>query len=140
MEVRTVYLAKRIETEITVKMSKALVPFELTPIQFAVLSFVPTNNQQFSSAQLSRRFGMTPQSMNQIVHILLQKDLLIKTTDPAHKRILRLSLTELGKTILKDCNAAINEVESNLFGDLTEEEHLIYRNLIGKILNKTRSK
>jgi DNA-binding MarR family transcriptional regulator len=102
------------------------------------LSFVEADSPNFSSAQLSRRFAMTPQSMNAIVHILLDKTLIIKTIDPAHKRILRLSLTELGKEILKECNLAINTVERNLFGDLTEEEYHFYRLIMGKILEKVR--
>jgi DNA-binding MarR family transcriptional regulator len=103
------------------------------------LSFVEAGKTNFSSAQLSRRFAMTPQSMNEIVRILLQKDLIIKTIDPAHKRILRLSLTESGKVILKQCNTAINAVEKNLFGDLTEEEYDSYRQIMGKILEKARN-
>lgn len=138
MKVRTVYLTKRIDTEVTLQMSKALSPFELTPLQFAVLSFVEVGSTNFSSAQLSRRFAMTPQSMNEIVRILLDKDLIIKTIDPAHKRILRLSLTESGKDILKKSNAAINAVERNLFGDLTQEEYDSFRLVMGKILEKAR--
>ena len=139
MKVRTVYLAKRIETEVTLQMAKALSPYELTPMQFAVLSFVEADRINFSSAQLSRRFAMTPQSMNEIVRILLDKAFIFKTIDPAHKRILRLSLTELGKEILIHCNAEINAVERNLFGDLTEEEYTTYRFLMGKILEKART-
>ena len=138
MKVRTVYLTKRIDTEVTLQMSKALSPFELTPMQFAVLSFVEAYSTNFSSAQLSRRFAMTPQSMNEIVRILLDKALIFKTIDPAHKRILRLSLTESGKDILKQCNAEINVVERNLFGDLTDEEYDLFRKVMGKILEKAR--
>jgi DNA-binding MarR family transcriptional regulator len=138
MKVRTVYLTKRIDTEVTLQMSKALTPFELTPLQFAVLSFVDADSPPFSSAQLSRRFAMTPQSMNEIVHILLVKAYIIKTVDPAHKRILRLSLTESGEAVLKQCNLAINAVERNLFGDLTESEYHTFRLIMGKILEKTR--
>lgn len=139
MKVRTVYLTKRIDTEVTLQMSKALSPFDLTPLQFAVLSFVEVGQTNFSSAQLSRRFAMTPQSMNEIVRILLDKDLIYKTIDPTHKRILRLSLTDSGKVILKQCNGAINAVEKNLFGDLTEEEYDMYRLVMGKILEKART-
>lgn len=139
MKVRTVYLTKRIETEVTLQMSKALSPFNLTPLQFAVLSFVDADNPNFSSAQLSRRFAMTPQSMNEIVRILLGKNLINKTIDPAHKRILRLSLTDSGKDILKQCNIAINAVERNLFGGLTEDEHHSFKLIMGKILEKART-
>ena len=139
MKVRTVYLTKRVDTEVTLQMSKALNPYELTPLQFAVLSFVEVDSTNFSSAQLSRRFAMTPQSMNEIVRILMDKDLIYKTIDPAHKRILRLSLTESGKEVLKRCNAEINDVERNLFGDLTDEEYDSFRIVMGKILEKART-
>jgi DNA-binding MarR family transcriptional regulator len=139
MKVRTVYLTKRIETEVTSQMSKALTPYELTPLQFAVLSFVEADSPNFSSAQLSRRFAMTPQSMNEIVRILLDKALIFKTIDPAHKRILRLCLTESGKDILAKSNAEINAVEKNLFGDLTEVEYTMFRLVMGKILEKART-
>jgi DNA-binding MarR family transcriptional regulator len=139
MKVRTVYLAKRIETEVTAQMAKALTPYELTPMQFTVLSFVEADSPNFSSAQLSRRFAMTPQSMNEIVRILLDKALIFKTIDPAHKRILRLSLTESGKDILTKCNAEINAVEKKLFGDLSQEEYNSYRLVMGKILEKART-
>ena len=139
MKVRTVYLTKRIDTEVTLQMSKALSPYELTPLQFAVLSFADTDSPNFSSAQLSRRFAMTPQSMNAVVHILLEKALIYKTIDPSHKRILRLNLTESGKNILKQCNMAINVVERNLFGDLTDEEYHAFKLIMGKILEKART-
>ncbi len=83
--------------------------------------------------------NLTPQSMNEIVRILLDKDLIFKTIDPAHKRILRLSLTESGKDILTKCNVEINAVEKNLFGDLSQEEYNSYRLVMGKILEKART-
>jgi DNA-binding MarR family transcriptional regulator len=139
MKVRTVYLTKRIDTEVTLQMSKSLSPYDLTPLQFAVLSFVDADSPNFSSAQLSRRFAMTPQSMNAIVRILLDKAFIYKTIDPAHKRILRLRLTDSGKDVLKQCNVAINAVERNLFGDLTEDEYNTFRLIMGKILEKAKN-
>jgi DNA-binding MarR family transcriptional regulator len=138
MQARTVYLAKRVETEVSIAMSNALSPYELSPLQFAVLSFVDTSGEHFSSAQLSRRFFMTPQSMNEIVSILQRKKMLIKSQDPHHKRVLRLNLTAEGKATLIHCNAAIDAVETYLFDGLTVEELVSFRQLMGKILDKTR--
>lgn len=67
MPARTIYLIKRLETEVTAHMMKILGAFEITPSQFIVLSFVGDNKTDLSSAQLSRRFLMTPQSMNEVV-------------------------------------------------------------------------
>jgi DNA-binding MarR family transcriptional regulator len=65
----------------------------LTPIQYSLLYFIDINKGDLSSAQLSRRFSVTPQSMNELVRVLQGKKLLKKNTDPAHGRILRISIT-----------------------------------------------
>jgi DNA-binding MarR family transcriptional regulator len=139
MQARTFYLAKRVESEVAMTMSNALNPYDLTPLQYAVMSFVDTEGEAFSSAQLSRRFFMTPQSMNEIVTILERKNRLVKTKDPNHKRVLRLSLTDEGKTILTACNTAIDAAETQFLSGLKEKELATFRTLMGKILNKTKS-
>ncbi len=138
MAARTVYLIKRIETEVTAQMNKSLSGFGITLSQFIVLNFVNDNQYDLSSAQLSRRFKMTPQSMNETVSLLQTKDLIIKNADVENKRILRISLTEKGFEILNDCNAAIDEVEKELFSTLTETELDTLRLLIGSILQAAK--
>jgi DNA-binding MarR family transcriptional regulator len=139
MQARTVYLSKRVETEVTVHMAKALNNFDITPLQFAIMSFVDTDTTNFSSSQLSRRFSMTPQSMNETVGILQRKNLIIKSIDPQHKRVLRLSLTDKGKAILTEANKGVDMVEQKLFDCLTPDELHIYRSLMGKILIAARN-
>ena len=100
MTPRILYMIKRLEIEQTSRMTKALEQFALSPIQFAILYFVDYDEGDLSSAQLSRRFLMTPQSMNEHVRVLERKKLLKKTTDPSHKRIFLIALTAKGKKIL----------------------------------------
>jgi len=138
MNTRILYLIKRAEIEVTSRMAKALEDEAITPIQFTVLYFVDYDKGDLSSAQLSRRFSMTPQSMNELVGVLEKKKLLKKTTDPAHKRILRLSLTAKGKKLLSDCNATLDSVEENLLKGLSVAETQTLKNLIGKILETSR--
>ena len=139
MPARTIYLIKRLETEVTSRMLKVLGAYEVTPSQFIILSFVGDNKSDLSSAQLSRRFLMTPQSMNEVVTTLQRKVLLEKITDPNHKRILRLRLTEKGQEMLQLCNKAMDELEVNLLEGFREEEVLLFRSFIGKILAKSAS-
>jgi DNA-binding MarR family transcriptional regulator len=138
MTPRTLYLIKRAEIEVTSRMSKTLEPYGITPIQFTVLYFVDYDKGDLSSAQLSRRFSMTPQSMNELVKVLETKKLLKKTVDPAHKRILRLSLTPKGKKMLQDCNSALDIMESFLLQALSATETDNLRKTIGKILDSSR--
>ena len=119
-------------------MAKALAPHGITPIQFTVLYFVDYDKGDLSSAQLSRRFSMTPQSMNELVAVLEKKKLLKKVIDPSHKRILRISLTPKGKRLLEDCGTILDTVEEVLMKGLPESERSSFRKAIGKILATSR--
>lgn len=134
MPARTVYLIKRIETEVTAKMNKALTEYDITLSQFILLNFVNDHADDLSSAQLSRRFNMTPQSMNEVVTTLQRKELIEKKVDADNKRVLRISLTEKGKETLGLCNETIDSVEKELFGVLSEDDLQQLRALIGVIL------
>lgn len=138
MPARTIYLIKRLETEVTANMIKILGAYEITPSQFIVLNFVGDNETDLSSAQLSRRFLMTPQSMNEVVTTLQRKDLLERNTDPNHKRILRITLTDKGKEVLEICNAAMDEFEEKLLKKLKIKEKEVFRGSIGKILDNLK--
>ena len=138
MSVRTIYFIKRVEVEVTNLMTQQLEVFEITPAQYTILSFLGDTTTDFSSAQLSRRFQMTPQSMNEMVTNLQRKELIDKTTDPNHKRILRLNLTPKGEELLQKCEQAIDEVEDKLMKNLSPEEIHSYRALMGKVIEASR--
>lgn len=139
MPARTVYLIKRIETEVAAKMNKALTEYDVTLSQFIVLNFVNDNPNDLSSAQLSRRFNMTPQSMNEVVTTLQRKELIEKNVDADNKRILLINLTEKGVGILKQCNETVNDVEKALFKALSNADLQTLRSLIGTVLTDIRN-
>ena len=138
MPAGTIYLIKRLETEVTANMIKILGAYDITPSQFIILNFVGDNETDLSSAQLSRRFLMTPQSMNEVVTTLQRKDLLERNTDPNHKRILRITLTDKGKEVLEICNAAMDVFEEKLLKKLKVKEKEVFRGSIGKILENLK--
>jgi DNA-binding MarR family transcriptional regulator len=138
MTPRIIYLIKRAEIEVTARMSNALEASGLTPIQFSLLYFIDVNKGDLSSAQLSRRFSVTPQSMNELVQVLQRKRLIKKNVDPSHRRILRISLTRKGRQLLEDSNHELDTLEEHLLKDLSEEEITILRSLLGKILESAR--
>ena len=140
MNPRILYLIKRAEIEVTSRMTRALDEYKITVTQFTVLYFVWHDKGDLSSAQLSRRFSMTPQSMNELIGVLQRKKLLKKAVDPAHKRILRISLTTKGTQLLKDCNTALDYVEEELVAGMTNAEAEKFKELVGKILASGREK
>jgi len=131
-------MIKRLEIEQTSRMTKALEQFGLSPIQFAILYFVDYDQGDLSSAQLSRRFLMTPQSMNEHIRVLERKKILKKKTDPSHKKILRIALTGKGNKILEACNRELDVMEGKFLKQLSSKEIDTMKNLIGKILNSIR--
>jgi DNA-binding MarR family transcriptional regulator len=135
MPARTIYLIKRAETEITAHMTKILGEFEITPMQFTILNFVHDNPDDLSSAQLSRRFLMTPQSMNEAITTMQRKELIEKYTDSKHKRILRINLTEKGLEKLKICNKLVDSLEKRLFEGFNSLELEECRRFMGKIID-----
>lgn len=137
MNPRILYLIKRAEIKVTNGMIDALADFNITNTQFIILYFVDHNKGDLSSAQLSRRFAMTPQSMNELVSVLEKKKLLKKKADANHKRILRLHLTEKGVKLLNDCNHILDDLEEDLLQGLTKTEIKTFRKLLGKILTST---
>jgi DNA-binding MarR family transcriptional regulator len=140
MNPRILYLIKRAEIEVTSRMTRALDKYKITVTQFTVLYFVWHDKGDLSSAQLSRRFSMTPQSMNELIGVLQRKKLLKKAVDPAHKRILRISLTAKGTQLLKNCNTALDHVEEELVAGMTNAEAENLKQLVGKILASGREK
>jgi DNA-binding MarR family transcriptional regulator len=135
-----IYLIKRAEIEMTSRLFIALEPFGLTPIQYSLLYFIDISERDLSSAQLSRRFSVTPQSMNELVMLLERKKLLKKTADPSHRRIFRISLTKKGRQLLENSSHELDTLEENLLKDLTKKEITLLRSLIGRISEPAREK
>jgi DNA-binding MarR family transcriptional regulator len=140
MASRMIYLIKRAEIEMTSRLFIALEPFGLTPIQYSLLYFIDISERDLSSAQLSRRFSVTPQSMNELVMLLERKKLLKKTADPSHRRIFRISLTKKGRQLLENSSHELDTLEENLLKDLTKKEITLLRSLIGRISEPAREK
>jgi len=138
MHPRIIYLIKRAEIEVTSRMGQALEKFGVTPIQFTVLYFVHQYKGDLSSAQLSRRFAVTPQSMGELIAVLQRKKLLKKAVDPSHKRKLQINLTPKGIQTLDACNTELDCVEAELLASVNAKELTKLRALIGKILNSSR--
>ena len=106
-----IYLLARIFYAMRQRTEDALKPFNLTPMQFTILSTM-YRWQGLSSAELSRRFNVTPQTMGEMIGNLERRGLVERAQDPANRRALRLNLTEEGARLFRICEAAMHEVEA----------------------------
>ena len=116
-----IYLLARIFYAMRQRTEDALRPHNLTPMQFTILSSLKTWDG-LSSAELSRRFGVTPQTMGEMIGNLERRALIARVQDPANRRALKLSLTTAGGRLFDDCEAAMQAVEAEMFEDMSARD------------------
>jgi DNA-binding MarR family transcriptional regulator len=116
-----IYLLARIFYAMRQKSEDALKPQNLTPMQFTIQNSLRTWDG-LSSAELSRRFGVTPQTMGEMIGNLERRALIDRVQDPANRRALKLSLTAAGGRLLDACESAMQAVEAEMFEDMSARD------------------
>ena len=116
-----IYLLARIFYVMRQRSEDTLKPHNLTPMQFTILHSLKAWDG-LSSAELSRRFGVTPQTMGEMIGNLERRALIARVQDPANRRALKLSLTAAGGRLLDLCEAAMQGVEAEMFEDMSTRD------------------
>ena len=132
------YLIKQVQYKTSVRLEAALQPLGITAAQFRILATL-VHGEKRSSAELSRMFGVKPQTMIKQIAILETNGMIERNLAKGNKRVLEVSLTEAGRNKLRACEKAAAAVEEDIFaafepGDLDE-----YRALMMKLLAKLSS-
>jgi DNA-binding MarR family transcriptional regulator len=129
------YLVRQAHAAVRGAMDKALADLDVTPPQFAVLTMV-VNYPGISGAELARLTFLTPQTINVIVRNLVRAELVGKSADAVHGRILRLHATPRGEALLKRCRARVMEIEERLSGLLGRDEERVVRRWLAAVGEK----
>ncbi len=116
-----IYLLARIFYAMRQKSEDALRPHNLTPMQFTILDSLKRWNG-LSSAELSRRFRVTPQTMGEMVGNLERRSLIARVQDPSNRRALRLSLTDAGEKLLDACETEMQAIEARMFEQMSARD------------------
>jgi DNA-binding MarR family transcriptional regulator len=121
LQPRTIYLLNQANYALRSMLDARLRAVSMTGFQYTILSLVE-RHEGISSAELSRRFFVTAQTMNETINGMVQRGLLSRKEDPDNKRILRLKLSARGRKALKDCDAVADEIEQAAFDWMGAEE------------------
>ena len=121
------------------RLEAALKDLEITGIQYTVLSVISAR-EGLSSAELSRRFYVTPQTMNELINGLQRRKLIARKADPANRRILKMRLTSAGRELLADCDRIADAVEADVFGTLPRESYDQLRALTRAVARELRQR
>ncbi|WP_230980469.1 MarR family winged helix-turn-helix transcriptional regulator [Oryzicola mucosus] len=119
---RAMFFLNQANHAVRSRLDAALGVMEMTGIQYTVLSVIGAH-AGLSSAELSRRFYVTPQTMNELISALERRDLIVRKADPANRRILRMNVTDTGRDMLSKCDALADAVEQDVFGAMPEEDY-----------------
>lgn len=114
------YLVGRLDHILKQRLRDSLAPCGLSVPQYTALSVFRAHGA-LSNAQLATRTMISPQSANEMVKQMEGKGWIARTPDPAHGRIIQISLTEAGQEVLANCDANVAELERLMFADLDEE-------------------
>lgn len=113
------YLVGRLDHVLNQRLRDATAPAGLSVPQYTALSVFRAHGS-LSNAQLATRTMISPQSANEMVKQMEARGWIARTPDPAHGRIIQISLTEAGQAVLGECDARVAEVERMMFPDLDE--------------------
>jgi DNA-binding MarR family transcriptional regulator len=110
---RTIYLLRTITLTVRAELDRRLKPFGLAAIPYTIMSIL-ARHEGLSSADLARRFLVTPQTMNTIILSLERKGFVAREADAANRRVLRANVTRKGISVLKRCERRVDSMEADL--------------------------
>lgn len=114
---------KAAEQAMVAAKTEVLRPFGLTVAQYAVLMSLYYVPEQ-SSAQLARLIAVTPQTMGQTLDKLNVKGLVVREPSKVHRKVLVVSLTREGESLIVRADEAVRGVEQALGEAFTERERV----------------
>jgi DNA-binding MarR family transcriptional regulator len=130
---RTLLLVRLLQLKTYNELVEALRRFDLTPLQYMVLSLA-SHRGSWSTADLARRFHIAPQSMNEVIAALEAKKLIARHVSPGHRRILHIRFSAAGTKLLAKCERAVDRVERSIFRDFDRKELALFRGMLAKAL------
>lgn len=123
------YLVKQLELAARSVMDERLRPLGVTTLQYTALS-VLARRDDLSSAQLARRSFVRPQTMHQMIQALAERGLVERRADPSNRRVLLVGLSEQGRSLLRECEPLVGEIEDRMLAGMPEEQREAFRNAL----------
>jgi DNA-binding MarR family transcriptional regulator len=121
LEPRLSYVIGRLERLLRRRITAAVAPAGLTLPAYTALSVLRVQDG-LSNAQLARRSLVTPQSMSEVLTLLVDQGYVRRRAEPGHGRVIRTELTRAGSRALERCNRAVDAVEREMLAEFDADE------------------
>lgn len=138
-EPRLSYVIGRLDRTLRRRLAAAVEPAGLTLPAYTALSVLQAQNG-LSNAQLARRSLVTPQSMSEVLTLLVDLGYVERLPEPGHGRVIRTELTAAGSAALARCDRVVQDVEQEMLSELDPNEATSLRDVLircGKALEHT---
>ena len=106
--------------------------FDLNKSQAGVL-FTLHRSDSMSQKELAARLNVTPPSITASIQKMERDGYLTRHPDPKDQRVMRLSLTEKGKSCIQSVWTVAQQMEELMFCDMTVEEVALLKRLLLQI-------
>jgi DNA-binding MarR family transcriptional regulator len=116
----TSYLLAMVHHAIRARLEAALKPANITALQFTILEVIAAHGG-ITSADLSRRFYVTPQTMGETIALLVRRGLARREASD-DRRVLAIHVTDEGRALLSEGEAALARIEDEVFGAVNAAE------------------
>ena len=129
MEPRLSYVIGRLERVLRRRLTAAIEPTGLTLPAYTALSVLRVQDG-LSNAQLARRSLVTPQSMSEVLALLVERGLRAAPRGARPRPRHPHRADERGKRALERCDRAVDVVEREMLGDLDADDVVSLRNAL----------
>jgi DNA-binding MarR family transcriptional regulator len=117
--VTLLYLIKQVELAVRSHLDAVVANEGLTSLQYTALT-VLDRHPGITSAVLARNSFVRPQTMAQMITVLLEKQLIERTVDESNRRQMLLALTPEGKRVLDRLAEPVAQIEWQMIRNLRE--------------------
>jgi DNA-binding MarR family transcriptional regulator len=126
------YNARRAALTIIGRFSERMARFELSPVDFSVLSVIH-HNPGVTSRQLCLALNLLPPNMVVFLRTFEKRHLIKRSPHPTDGRAIGLSLTPEGVALMEEAEAAAAASDNDAVAKLTKAELATLRRLLMKI-------
>ena len=126
------HLIKWAEMAVRARVERAVVALPVSSGQLFALALLQEQGDA-TAAELARLMYLTPQAMTTLLAPLRDGGLIGRQEDQAHRRRLRLRLTEEGRAVLAQARALTPAIEADVLAPLDAAERVTLARLLGAI-------
>lgn len=117
---------------ISAEAKERLAPYGVTPVQFALLHLLWSQDGQ-SGAALGTRLQIDSATITGVLDRLANAELLERRPDPTDRRINLIFLTEQGRALRTPLNAVMDALNEELFGQFTDTDADRLRSMVAQL-------